>query len=110
MTHERENNGFSQEFLNEHLEKFNGDNKIVMQLLFSGKRLTARELEKEYDIDGRRLRDCIEARPDLVKREPRMTEDGKKTKWVEYFIPPFKPPTKKELTKYYQQQIDFDKQ
>ena len=97
MLHSFENNQSSQNHLEQNEDKFKGDCKIVMQLLFSGIKLTARVLEKQYDIDGRRLRDVIKARPDIVKKQWVRGEDGK-TKFMEYYIEKFKPPTKKELT------------
>jgi hypothetical protein len=96
MIHEHENNQESQNHLDANLDKFKGDCRIVMQMLYSGLRLTARDLEKNYDIDGRRLRDVIKARPDVVKKEWVKQADGK-TKYMEYYIEKIKPPTKSDL-------------
>ena len=109
MLHQHESGIESQQHLDENLDKFNGDAKIVMQLLYSGIRLTAMELVAKYGIADRRLRDVIKARPDVVKKEWKLNDEGKRM-YMEYFIPPFKPPTKKEVIKFYQQQIDFNKQ
>jgi len=109
MIHEIENSDETQAHLNENFDKFKGDLKIVFQLLFSGARLTAMDLVEKYHIHDRRLRDAIKARPDMVKKEWKLNGEGKRM-YVEYFIKPFKPPTKKQLTALVQQKINFDKQ
>ncbi len=96
MIHEHESGSESQNHLNENLDKFKGDLKIVFQLLFSGIRLTAMDLVEKYHIHDRRLRDAIKARPEVVKKEWKLNEQGKRM-YVEYFIPTFKPPTKSDL-------------
>lgn len=93
MIHERERGDESQQHLDENFDKFKGDMKIVMQLLYSGKRLSAQSLVQEYGIADRRLRDAIAARPDVIKKVWVKDKNDKRL-YVEYFadLPPH--PTK----------------
>lgn len=104
MLHEVENQNESQGHLNANREKFSNHCRRVLELLYSGKRLTGRILETEYAIDGRRLRDIFHARPDIVKKQW-AKDTGGKTRFVEYFIEVPKPPTKEKIVKFYQQQL-----
>ena len=102
MIHEHESGTESQQHLDENLDKFKGDLKVVLQLLFSGVRLSAMELVEKYHIHDRRLRDAIKARPDVVKKEWKLDDNGKRM-YVEYFIPKFQPPNKSDLAKWFRQ-------
>ena len=93
MIHKNENNPLSQEHLEENLKKFNGDCRTVMLLLYTGHKLTARDLEVRYGIDGRRLRDCYAARRDIEKKAWVRDADGK-TRYMQYWIEKPKLPTK----------------
>jgi hypothetical protein len=64
-----------------------------MKLMYNGVRLNGETCKHLYGISDRRLRDCIAARPDIVKKEWVIGKDGKR-KIVEYFIPPIITPTK----------------
>lgn len=97
ILHERENSEITENHLKDNGEKFNNHCVAVLKLLYAGLRLTARELETKYNMDGRRLRDVYAARKD-VKREWVKGEDGK-TKWVQYYLQIEKPPTKTETIK-----------
>ena len=96
MIHQHESGIENQQHLDENLDKFKGDLKVVLQLLFSGVRLSAMELVEKYHIHDRRLRDAIKARPDVVKKEWKLDDRGKRM-FVEYFIQKFQPPKKSEL-------------
>lgn len=98
MLHEFENNIESQNHLKDNGEKFNRQCVMVLQVLYRGGRWTGKMINDLLDIadGGRRLRNLYEARKE-VKREWVMTEDGKKTKWKEYWLEIPKQPTKKEL-------------
>ena len=114
LLHERENDASTEEFFKSNGEKFQGDNLTAMRLMSSGIRMTSQDCWVKYGIHDRRLRDCHNARPDMVKKEWKLNDEGKRM-YMEYFIPKFKPPTKKELManinkKLVQQQIDFNKQ
>lgn len=99
MIHEIENSDDSQKHLNENIEKFNGDCKRVMEILYSGKRLSAKSLVQEYGIADRRLRDVITALPNVVKKRWLLNDKGKRT-YVEYFIEIPMPAGKLELVEW----------
>lgn len=105
MTHLVENNPDSQQHLDENLDKFKGDMKIVMQLLYSGKRLSAQGLVKDYGIADRRLRDAIAVRPEVIKKEWKRDKNGKRL-YVEYFIPIDFLPSKKKALEVGQKLLD----
>lgn len=105
MTHNIENNPESQAHLEENFSKFSGDCLTVLKLLYSGKKLTARQLEKDYDLDGRRLRDVYAARPDIIRRSWVLDASGKRTKWKEYWIEIITP-TKAQAIEIGQQILD----
>jgi hypothetical protein len=96
ILHEHENNQDTESFLKSNGKKFQGDCLTVMKLLYSGKRLSGHELQVTYGLHDRRLRDCYNARPDVVKREWVLNDAGKRM-YVEYFINVPKPPTKEEV-------------
>lgn len=100
MLHLAENNDDSQHHLEDNFDKFNGDCKTVLGLLYKGLKLTGRQLERDYDIDSRRLRDLYAARPDIVKRTWVYTPDGKKTKYKQYYVEIPMPPSKQELVNW----------
>ena len=99
ILHEIENNPDSQSFLDENINQFNGDCKKVMVLLYKGIRLNAKMLVQEYGLHDRRLRNCIAARPDVVKKAWKFDENGKRL-FVEYFIEQPMPETKKQLVEW----------
>ena len=106
LVHQHENNPDTQEFLKSNGEKFQGDCLTAMRLMFSGIRLTSQDCWVKYGINDRRLRDCHNARPDTVKKEWKLNEQGKRM-YVEYFIEKFQPPTKADLQKWFS---DFQEQ
>lgn len=93
--HQAENNEVSEQHLKDNGKKFSRHCNIVLAMMYQGKRLTARQLEREYNIDGRRLRDIYANRKEC-KREWRKSVDGK-TEEMEYFLEIPQPPTKKQL-------------
>lgn len=109
LVHAAENNESSQNHLKQQENKFQGDCVVVLQMLYSGKRLTAKQLLKEYDIDGRRLRDVFTALPNVVKKEWVYDASGKKTRFVEYYIEVSKPPTKEEIVGMWKKIIQLKK-
>jgi len=96
ILHEVENNLETELFLKQNGKKFSNDCITAMKLMFSGVRLNGDTCKELYGFHDRRLRDCIAARPDIVKKEWVYGADGKK-KYVEYWIEKFQPPTKKEV-------------
>jgi len=64
-------------------------------MMYQGIRLTARQLEREFNIDGRRLRDIYANRKEC-KREWKKSADGK-TIEMEYFLEIPKQPQKADI-------------
>jgi len=95
LMHDRENNESSEQHLKDNGKKFSRHCNIVLYLMYQGKRLTARQLEREYNIDGRRLRDIFANRKEC-KKEWRKSADGK-TEEMEYWLEIPQRPTKKEI-------------
>ena len=106
MIHERENNADTESFLKSNGKKFQGDCLTVMRLLYSGARLSSKDCWEKYGLHDRRLRNCFQARPDVVKREWKLNGEGKRM-YVEYYIQIPKHPTKKELTAHYLKQLNL---
>ena len=104
MLHEIENNESSQQHLKDNGQKFNRHCNFVLGLLYQGIRLTARKLEREYNIDGRRLRDIFANRKEC-KRKWRKDTDGK-TQEMEYWLDIPLPPSKTEVIIKAQKTID----
>jgi len=94
ILHQRESSEDTESFLKENGEKFNRQCVQVLQLLYQGKRLAAKEVNDILDIadGGRRLRDIFASRKDC-KREWIKGEDGKR-KGVKYWLEGISPPTK----------------
>jgi len=95
LLHEAENNESSQQHLKDNGEKFNRHCNFVLGLMYQGNKLTARQLEREYNIDGRRLRDIFANRKEC-KRQWRKDADGK-TQEMEYWLDIPLPPNKTEV-------------
>jgi predicted DNA-binding ArsR family transcriptional regulator len=95
LLHEIENNESSQQHLKDNGEKFSRHCNFVLALMYKGHRLTARQLEREYNIDGRRLRDIFANRKEC-KRQWRKDADGK-TQEMEYWLDIPQPFSKTEL-------------
>lgn len=96
MIHQRENSADTELFLKSNGQKFTGDCLMVMKLLYQGYRLSSKDCWERYSVHDRRLRNCYQARPDIVKREWKKNEQGKRM-YVEYWIDVPKPLTKSEL-------------
>lgn len=101
LLHIRENNPETENHLHDNADKFNKQNKRVLELLYSGKRYTSKMINDILNITdgGRRLREIFAARND-VKRDWAYDKNGKtsvKEYWME--IPQY--PTKKELTEWF---------
>ena len=85
MTHEFENREDLELHLKKNGKKFSQQCVVLMQEMYKGKKLNAMIVEREYNFNSRRLRDCRECRPDIVKSCWVTDEDGK-TKYVQYWI------------------------
>lgn len=100
ILHQNENNHDTESFLKSNGKKFQGDCLTAMRLMFSGVKLTSQDCWEKYKIHDRRLRNCREARPDIVKSRWVLKDNGSRSH-VEYWIEQFKPPTKSELQKWF---------
>ena len=91
--HQRENSEDTERHLQSHQEKYQSDGNFLLGLLYKGHRLHARQIEREYNIDGRRLREIFHSRNDI--RKEWVVENGK-TRRMEYWMEFFKPLTKEQ--------------
>jgi len=94
ILHQAENNDSSQQHLKDNGEKFSRHCVFVLNLLYQGHKLTARQLERDYNVDGRRLRDIYANRKEC-KKAWRLSEDGK-TQEMEYWLEIPLSPTKQD--------------
>jgi len=94
LLHQAENNEASTQHLKDNGEKFSRHCNFVLGLLYQGHKLTARQLERDYNVDGRRLRDIFANRKEC-KKTWRLSEDGK-TQEMEYWLEIPLSPTKQE--------------
>lgn len=106
MLHETENNIVSEQHLKDNGKKFSRHCNIVLTMMYQGRRFTARQLEREFNMDGRRLRDIFANRKEC-KREWIYSKDGK-TQEMEYWLDIPRPATKKELTNNALQQLSLN--
>lgn len=100
IIHERESNEVSEQHLKDNGKKFSRHCNIILSLMYKGHRFTARQLEREYNFDGRRLRDIYANRKEC-KRDWRKDAEGKNSE-MEYWLEiPKQHPTKGELQKWF---------
>jgi len=99
LLHQRESNQVSEQHLKDNGKKFSRHCNFVLGLMYQGHRLTARQLERDYNVDGRRLRDIYANRKEC-KRAWKHYEDGR-TAEMEYWLEIPKPPTKADLQKWF---------
>ena len=100
ILHEHENSPDTESFLKSNGQKFRGDCITAMKLMYGGVRLNGDTCKELYGFHDRRLRNCREARPDIVKSEWKRNEKGERM-YVEFWIDTPKPPTKSELQQWW---------
>lgn len=105
MTHERENREDLELHLKQNGKKFSQQCVILMQEMYKGRKLNAMIVEREYNFNSRRLRDCRECRPDIVK-SCWVTDANGKTKYVQYWIDRPISPTKAKAIEEGQRILD----
>ena len=93
MIHEAENREDLELHLKQNGKKFNAQCVRLMEEMYKGRRLTSAIIFDEWRYDSRRLRDCRQHRPDIVKSRWEVDKDGK-TKYMLYWIDVPLPPTK----------------
>lgn len=98
ILHERESSEETESFLKDNGKKFNKDCIFILKLLYKGMRLHARQVEVEFNKDGRRLRDII-ANKKECKKQWVLNEKGKRL-YVEYWLEPPKPLTKRGVREW----------
>jgi len=95
MLHEIENNPDTESFLKENGKKFSQDCVTAMKLMYQGIKLNGETCKELYGLHDRRLRDCRQGRPDVVKSAWKRDAAGKRL-YVEFWIDVPLPPSKKE--------------
>lgn len=93
MIHELENREDLELHLKQNGKKFSEQCVILMREMYKGRKLNSMIVEREFLYNSRRLRDCREHRPDIVKSRWEVDKDGK-TKYMLYWIDVPLPPTK----------------
>jgi hypothetical protein len=95
LLHEIENNPDTESFLKENGKKFSQDCVTAMKLMYQGVRLNGETCKELYGLHDRRLRDCRQGRPDVVKSAWKRDAAGKRL-YVEFWIDVPLPPTKQK--------------
>lgn len=85
MLHKRETTEDTESFLKENGKKFSQDCITAMKLMYGGVKLNGDTCKQLYGIHDRRLRECRQARPDIVKSAWKKDSNGKRL-YVEYWI------------------------
>lgn len=99
LLHDRENNEEGDSFLKENKKKFSQDCITAMKLMYQGVRLNGDTCKELYGFHDRRLRDCRQGRPDIVKSAWKRDAAGKRL-YVEFWIEVPLPPSKAESIKW----------
>lgn len=97
ILHQRENNEVSENHLKDNGKKFQKHCVELLRLMYKGYRLNARQVERDFNYDGRRLRDIFQHRSEC-KRDWKKDKDGKNL-FMEYWLDIPGLPTKRELIK-----------
>ncbi len=106
MLHETENREDLELHLKANKEKFSKQCVVLMEDMYKGKRLNAMIVEREYQFNSRRLRDCRQGRPDIVK-SVWIVDKENNTKYVEYWIERPLSPTKAKAVAEGQKILDL---
>ena len=85
MLHERETTEETESFLKQNGKKFSQDCITAMKLMYSGVKLNGDTCKQLYGFHDRRLRECRQARPDVVKSAWKTDSKGKRL-YVEFWI------------------------
>lgn len=102
MLHQFENNSDAESFLKQNGKKFSQDCVTAMKLMYGGIKLNGDTCKELYKFSDRRLRECFTARPDVVKKEWKRDDSGKRL-YVEYWIEIPKPPTKQSVHQFWEE-------
>lgn len=96
LLHEIETSSDTESFLKQNGKKFSQDCINAMKLMYQGIKLNGDTCKHLYGFHDRRLRNCREGRPDIVKSEWKRDANGKRL-YVEYWIEIPRPITKTQL-------------
>lgn len=99
LIHENENREDLEIHLKQNRKKFSQQCVILMEEMYKGRKLNGPIVEQEFKMNSRRLRNCIEGRPDVVKREWRKNKENK-TVVMDYWIDITPLPTKAKLIQW----------
>ena len=105
MLHEKESSPDTESFLKENGKKFSQDCITAMKLMYGGVKLNGDTCKQLYGIHDRRLRECRQARPDVVKSAWKKDSNGKRL-YVEYWIDVPISPTKQRAIEEGQKILD----
>lgn len=92
IAHEKENWEGGESFVKDNGQKFQRHCVELLRMMYQGKRLHGRQVEVEFNMDGRRLRELYQHRKDILRAWKK--DDKGKNIYMEYWleIPPY--PTK----------------
>ena len=99
MLHERESTEETESFLKQNGKRFSDHCVIALRLMYSGVKLNGDTCKQLYGFHDRRLRECRQARPDIVKSAWKTDSTGKRL-YVEFWISAPVPPSKKEAVQW----------
>ena len=105
MLHERETTEETESFLKQNGKKFSQDCVTAMKLMYSGVKLNGDTCKQLYGFHDRRLRECRQARPDIVKSAWKTDSNGKRL-YVEFWITPPISQTKQQAIEEGQKILD----
>jgi len=105
LLHEHENSEDTQSFLRQNGKKFSDDCVKAMRLMYQGVKLNGDTCKELYGFHDRRLRDCRQGRPDIVRSAWKKDADGKRL-YVEFWISRPVPPSKQEAISWATQLLE----
>lgn len=85
LLHERESRDDLELHLKQNGKKFSDQCVTLMREMYKGRKLTHAIAYEEFRCDTRRLRDCRQHRPDIVRSRWETDKDGK-TKYMIFWI------------------------
>lgn len=100
--HQRENSEDTEKHLQENISKLETDCQFLLKLMKRGERLTGKTVMTKYEIHDRRLRDLHIA--GKCEKAWKLNEKGKRM-YVEYYITPPSPPTKKAVIEMFSKKL-----
>lgn len=109
MLHLRESTIETESFLKQNGKKFSQDCVTAMKLMYQGVKLNGDTCKGLYGFHDRRLRDCRQGRPDIVKSAWKRDSKGNRL-YVEFWIDVPLPPTKQKAIAWATEFLDKQQQ